>query len=94
MRAQIDRLRTLLEASQRQIGLDDHHFRSALSCALELVGATPLMPLPAEGASRGGPDRFAVPAIDQRQEELIPVTARWIDPQLRKAPLVPSFAPG
>jgi hypothetical protein len=52
------------------------------------------MPLPAEGASRGGPDRFAVPAIDQRQEELIPVTARWIDPQLRKAPLVPSFAPG
>jgi hypothetical protein len=65
LRAQIDRLRTLLDASQRQIGLDVHHFRSALSCALELVGATPLMPLPAESASPG-PARFAVPAIDQR----------------------------
>jgi len=65
LRAQIDRLRTLLEASQKSIGLDEIHFRSAISCALALVGAEPLTPAADHGAEPG-PPRFAFPAVDQR----------------------------
>ena len=42
LRTQIKRLQTQLEASQESIGLDQDHFRSAISCALELMGAEPL----------------------------------------------------
>ena len=41
---QIDRLRDLLAESQKSIGMDKEHFRSAISCALELIGAEPLKP--------------------------------------------------
>jgi outer membrane protein TolC len=57
LRGQIDRLRNLLEASQKSIGLNEDHFRAAISCALELVGAESLKPVPAEeqpdGPARG-----------------------------------------
>ena len=42
LRKQIDTLRSLLDDSQKSIGLDESHFRSAISSALELVGAEPL----------------------------------------------------
>ena len=42
LRKQIDTLRNLLDDSQKSIGLDEEHFRSAISSALELVGAEPL----------------------------------------------------
>jgi superfamily II DNA/RNA helicase len=65
LREHIDRLRTLLDVSQKQTGLDEDQFRSAISCALELVGATSLTPTTGNGA-QPGPRRFAFPAIDQR----------------------------
>jgi superfamily II DNA or RNA helicase len=60
--AQIDVLRKQLAASQETIGFDQSHFRSAISCALELAGAEPLTPKP--GAS--DLPSFEFPAIDQR----------------------------
>jgi hypothetical protein len=64
LRAQIDRLRTRLEDSQKAVGLTEEHFRSAISCALELMGAEPLKVLPASG---DGPARCQFPALDQRE---------------------------
>ncbi len=65
LREQIDRLRNLLEASQRSIGLDEDHFRSAISCGLQLVGADPLRPVTTDG-SEPGPPRFVFPPLDER----------------------------
>jgi hypothetical protein len=64
LRTQIKRLQTQLEASQESIGLDQNHFRSAISCALELMGADPLKPV---GGEEDGPPRSTFPALDQRQ---------------------------
>lgn len=65
LREQIDKLRTLLHDSRRSIGLDDEHFRSAISCSLELLGSEPLKELPA--SEEGKPPRSAFPAIDERE---------------------------
>jgi hypothetical protein len=62
LRGQIDDLRDRLERSQRWAGLDEAHFRAALSCALELIGADPLRPAPASA----GPTRWIFPALDAR----------------------------
>jgi superfamily II DNA or RNA helicase len=66
LRTQIDRLRNLLEDSQKSIGLTEQHFRSAISCSLELVGADTLRP-DTEAEHDGGPARFVFPALDQRE---------------------------
>lgn len=66
LREQIDRLRTLLESSEESIGLDEQHFRSAISSSLELIGAEPLKPLP-DDPDQSGPQRLAFPAIDERE---------------------------
>lgn len=65
LREQIERLRTLLDASHKSIGLDETPFRSALSRALTLVGAETLTPVPGNGAA-AGPPRFTFPAVEQR----------------------------
>jgi SNF2 family DNA or RNA helicase len=70
LRKQIDRLRTMLEDSQKAIGLSEDHFRSAISCALEILGADPLKPAPQDG--NPGPTRSFFPALDQRD-------ASWAD---------------
>lgn len=62
LRAQIERLSSLLERSQEAISFSVGHFRSALSCALEVTGAEPLK----EGSNGKGPERFVFPALDQR----------------------------
>src|SRR5262249_11694823 len=62
LRAQIERLSTLLERSQESIGFSINHFRSALSCALEIMGAEPLKASP----NGHGPARCEFPALDQR----------------------------
>jgi len=68
LREQIDRLRNLLDASEKSIGLDEAHFRSAISCALELVGSPPLRAMQPQGnGESSGPPRFAFPALDQRE---------------------------
>jgi len=75
LRKQIDLLRTRLAESQKSIGLDEAHFRSAISCALELMGAEPLKAL--DGAAPG-PARCHFPAIDQ-QEGADPTWADTMD---------------
>ena len=64
LRNQIDRLRNLLDDSQKNIGLTEQHFRSAISCSLGLVGAEPLKPAGGDG---DGPARYVFPALDQRE---------------------------
>ncbi len=64
LRKQIDQLRTRLAESQKNIGLDEAHFRSAISCALELTGAEPLNPV---DRATEGPTRYSFPAIEQRE---------------------------
>jgi len=56
LRETIDQLRNMMERSQREVGLDDEHFRSAISCALELLHADPLKPV--------GDGRYILPKLD------------------------------
>jgi superfamily II DNA or RNA helicase len=64
LRRQIDRLRDLLASSQRAIGLSQDHFRSAISSALEILGAAPLQ---ASGDGKtSGPKPYSFPPLDQR----------------------------
>jgi superfamily II DNA or RNA helicase len=62
LRQQIERLSTLLDRSRESIQFSEGHFRSALSCALQVMGAEPLR---AEGKGEV-PPRFLLPALDQR----------------------------
>ena len=55
----------LLDASGRVSAWTRTHFRSAISCALTLVGTEGLAPAQGNGAL-SGPPRFAFPAVDQR----------------------------
>lgn len=64
LRKQIDTLRNLLDDSQKSIGLDETHFRSAISSALELVGAEPLKAI---SSAEEGPPRCSFPSLDQRE---------------------------
>ena len=75
LRKQIDQLRNRLAESQKSIGLDEEHFRSAISCALELMGAEPLKSVDGAG---DGPPRCRFPAIDQ-QEGADPTWADTMD---------------
>ena len=75
LRRAIDQLRNRLAESQKYIGLDEKHFRSAISCALELMGAEPLKPVDGDA---GGPARCHFPAID-RQEGADPTWADTMD---------------
>jgi superfamily II DNA or RNA helicase len=65
LREQIDQLRNRLEESQRWIGLNNDHFRSAISCSLELMGAAALKSVNG-GEHDGLPESYAFPALDQR----------------------------
>ncbi|MGO9122886.1 MAG: DISARM system SNF2-like helicase DrmD [Desulfomonilaceae bacterium] len=64
LRRQIDGLRTLLEKSKESIGLDENHFRSAISCSLELMGAQELMKND-KHKNTGDPVQFIFPALDK-----------------------------
>ncbi len=63
LREQIDRLRTLLENSRKSIGLSDTHFRAAISCSLQLLGASQLE---SSDADEESVKQFQFPAIDER----------------------------
>jgi superfamily II DNA or RNA helicase len=63
LREQVDRLRTQLEASRERIGLDEEHFRSAISCSLELLGAERLRP---RGDGDTPSPRFEFPHLAER----------------------------
>lgn len=74
LRRQIDGLRTRLNDARRWIGLTEEHFRSAISSALELVGAPALQKLPPD-AGGGANGQWAFPALDQRQG----ADPTWVD---------------
>jgi hypothetical protein len=59
LRESIDQLRTMMERSQREVGLDEQHFRSAISCALEMLHAEPL--------KSSGDGRYILPKLDDTQ---------------------------
>ena len=63
LRGQIERLSTMLENSQQAISFSKDHFRSAISCALQILGADPLK------SSLSDPDsgECIFPAMDQRE---------------------------
>lgn len=61
VREQRERLQDLLKTSRDWVGLDVDHFRAALSCALEILGAEPLKP------AKDNPNRFVFPALDHRK---------------------------
>jgi len=61
LRDQQARLQDLLKTSRDWVGLDADHFRAALSCALEVMGANRLQEAP------DTPNRFVFPALDGRK---------------------------
>jgi superfamily II DNA or RNA helicase len=68
-------LQDLLKESKDWTGLKEEHFQSAISCALELLGAEPLKPIPNGQADKETLPRFAFPALDQRAG----ADATWAD---------------
>ena len=65
LRGQIQRLRNMLGRSQAVVAFNEEHFRSTISCVLELTGAEPLTrgSAPADSSK---PRRWVFPAVDQR----------------------------
>lgn len=63
LREDLDVLRKLLDNSSKAIGFQEDHFRSAISCALQVLGADPLSRAP---ANSDGTPRWRFPAVDQR----------------------------
>ncbi len=65
---QVERLEGLLKLSKDWIGLDDRHFRDALSASLEILGADAIRPLDAAEATRDpATARWEIPALDERK---------------------------
>ena len=62
LRGQIERLSTMLEASQEAISFSKDHFHSAISCALQLLGTEPLK----HAGSNGNSGRYLFPQLDRR----------------------------
>jgi SNF2 family DNA or RNA helicase len=64
--AQIDNLRRGIDAARKHIGLDKHHFRSALTCSLRLLQAEGLNPLPPHPGEAFHLERFEFPRLDRQ----------------------------
>jgi superfamily II DNA or RNA helicase len=64
LKAQIERCRTLLEASRTWTGFEAAPFRDALSCSLQLLGAEPL----AESRDDEGRPVWTFPPLDRKAE--------------------------
>ena len=69
LKESIERLRTQLENSRKSIGLSDTHFRSAISCSLELMGSKVLQAVDTDEPV----DRFEFPPLDGQ------IGADWAD---------------
>jgi len=66
LQGQIDVLRNRVEDSKKWIGLDEDHFRAAISCSLELMSAAPLR-AKGNGDDWDKPiDRYDFPDLAQR----------------------------
>jgi SNF2 family DNA or RNA helicase len=62
LREQIEKLRSMLAASQDAIAFSKSHFQSAVSCALQILGSDPLK----SSEDSNGRVRCSFPALDQR----------------------------
>ncbi|MHC5770634.1 MAG: DISARM system SNF2-like helicase DrmD [Nostoc sp.] len=64
---QVEQLQEMLKDSRDWLGLDDHHFRDAISASLEILGVPTLAPVDVnEVANNPVTARWAIPALDQR----------------------------
>ena len=64
---QVERLEHMLKESRDWMGLDDRHFRDAVSASLEILGAEALQPLSdAEAAKDPSRSRWVIPRLDER----------------------------
>ncbi|MDQ2842432.1 MAG: DISARM system SNF2-like helicase DrmD, partial [Acidobacteriota bacterium] len=79
LRKSIDRLRTLMDDSRKEVGLDEGHFRSAISCALEMMGAEPLRDL--------GGGRYALPKLDDTDRSWASTMDSLREPKAREQKL-------
>lgn len=60
-------LQDMLKSSQKWLGLDDRHFRDAVSASLEILGVRALQPTDLSAAARdAATTRWEIPALDQR----------------------------
>jgi len=67
LHGQVERLEEMLETSRNWIGLDDRHFRDALTASLEVMGAKGLEPLdPSAAAADPATARWEIPALHER----------------------------
>lgn len=62
---QNEELQEMLKRSRQWLGLEDRHFRDALSASLEMVGASPLQPL-SWAEAQADPDRarWSIPTLE------------------------------
>ena len=58
---QIEECSAVLQRSRKHVRFNPEHFRKALSCSLELLGAEPLQPV----AQEGSPTTWKLPALEQ-----------------------------
>ena len=64
---QVENLQEMLKDSRDWLGLDDHHFRDAISASLEILGVPTLAPVDVnEVANNPVTARWTIPALDQR----------------------------
>ncbi|MBD2039087.1 DISARM system SNF2-like helicase DrmD [Microcoleus sp. FACHB-672] len=64
---QNEQLQEMLKSSRDWLGLDDRHFRDAVSASLEILGANQLKPIDANQAAKDPTTaQWEIPALDQR----------------------------
>ncbi|MHC5676366.1 DISARM system SNF2-like helicase DrmD [Nostoc sp.] len=64
---QVENLQEMLKDSRDWLGLDDNHFRNAISASLEILGVPKLAPVDVnEVANNPVTARWTIPALDQR----------------------------
>lgn len=64
---QVEKLQAMLKDSRDWLGLDDHHFRDAISASLEILGVPSLTPVDVnEVANNPITARWTIPALDQQ----------------------------
>ncbi|MDV3001112.1 MAG: RNA polymerase-associated protein RapA [Chroococcopsis gigantea SAG 12.99] len=64
---QVENLQEMLKNSREWLGLDDQHFRDAISASLEILGVPALTPVDVkEACNNPVTARWTIPALDQR----------------------------
>ncbi len=67
LKKQISEVQEMLKKSRDWLGLDDRHFRDAISASLEILGAQQLKPMDLIAASQNPETaKWEIPALDQR----------------------------